>query len=138
MNRLLLLEDDESLIDGLVYALEKQGFFLSVARSLLEGKRKLKGEKAFDLLLFDVTLPDGSAFELCETLRREENFTPIIFLTASDEETSIIRGLDCGGDDYIQNLLNWENCVHASGHFCAEHPVWRKSKGRFRFFLPGL
>ena len=58
MNRLLLLEDDESLIDGLVYALEKQGFFLSVARSLLEGKRKLKGEKAFDLLLFDVTLPD--------------------------------------------------------------------------------
>ena len=44
MNRLLLLEDDESLIDGLVYALEKQGFFLSVARSLLEGKRKLKGE----------------------------------------------------------------------------------------------
>ena len=101
MNRLLLLEDDESLIDGLVYALEKQGFFLSVARSLLEGKRKLKGEKAFDLLLFDVTLPDGSAFELCETLRREENFTPIIFLTASDEETSIIRGLDCGGDDYI-------------------------------------
>ena len=72
MNRLLLLEDDESRIDGLVYALEKQGFFLSVARSLLEGKRKLKGEKAFDLLLFDVTLPDGSAFELCETLRREK------------------------------------------------------------------
>ena len=48
-----------------------------------------------------MTLPDGSGFVLCEKLRKAGNRTPIIFLTASDEETSIIRGLDGGGDDYI-------------------------------------
>ncbi len=101
MYKLLLLEDDISLIDGLTYSLEKNGFDIKVARSLLEAGNLLAENTDFDLLLFDVTLPDGNGFTLCEKLRDSGNLVPIIFLTASDEETSIIRGLDCGGDDYI-------------------------------------
>lgn len=55
----------------------------------------------YDLLILDVTLPDGTGFDVCEKVRKENQQIPIIFLTASDEEVSVIRGLDSGGDDYI-------------------------------------
>ncbi|OJT89268.1 DNA-binding response regulator, partial [Clostridioides difficile] len=55
----------------------------------------------YDLLIFDVTLPDGTGFDVCEKVRKQNKQIPIIFLTASDEEVNIIRGLDCGGDDYV-------------------------------------
>ena len=101
MSRLLLLEDDVSLIDGLRYSLERNGFELEMARTVREARSCLKGGHSFDLLLLDVTLPDGTGFMICEEVRSAGDTTPIIFLTASDEETSIIRGLDSGGDDYI-------------------------------------
>lgn len=101
MHKLLLLEDDISLIDGLTYSLEKNGFDIEVAGTIKEAEKALAEHTGFDLLLFDVTLPDGNGFTLCERLWESGNQIPIIFLTASDEETSVIRGLDCGGDDYI-------------------------------------
>ena len=101
MYKLLLLEDDISLIDGLQYALKKNGFQLDVVRTLREAKALLSVPSDYDLLLLDVTLPDGTGFEICEQVRREGNPIPIIYLTAADEETSVIRGLDSGGDDYI-------------------------------------
>ena len=101
MSRLLLLEDDLSLIDALKYSLEKNGFELDVARSVTEARKYLSAGHGYDLLLLDVTLPDGTGFMICEERRALNDMTPIIFLTAADEETSIIRGLDCGGDDYI-------------------------------------
>ena len=55
----------------------------------------------YDLLLLDVTLPDGTGFEVCEQVRKIGSDVPIIFLTAADEEINVIRGLDSGGDDYI-------------------------------------
>ena len=104
-NRLLLLEDDGSLIDGLQYSLEKNGFRVEVARTVAEGRSLLFGgsreEIPYELLLLDVSLPDGTGFSLCEEVRRRGSGIPIIFLTAADEETSVIRGLDGGGDDYI-------------------------------------
>lgn len=101
MQKLLLLEDDISLIDGLIYSLKKNGFDIEVTRTIKEAEKRIAESTSFDLLLFDVTLPDGNGFTLCEKLRESGNQVPIIFLTASDEETSVIRGLDCGGDDYI-------------------------------------
>lgn len=98
--RILLLEDDKSLVDGLTYALHKQTFEVEVARTVTEALHLL-GEKQFELLLLDVTLPDGTGFEVCEKIRGQGNMVPIIFLTASDEEMYVIRGLDSGGDDYI-------------------------------------
>lgn len=101
MQKLLLLEDDISLVDGLTYSLEKNGFAVEVARTIKEAEKLLAMGGDFSLLLFDVTLPDGNGISLCEKLRAAGNRTPVIFLTASDEETNVIRGLDCGGDDYI-------------------------------------
>ncbi len=101
MQKILLLEDDISLIDGLVYSLKKNGFQIKSARTIREAEKLFEVEGDFDLLLFDVTLPDGNAFSLCAKLRETGSQVPIIFLTASDEETSVIQGLDCGGDDYV-------------------------------------
>lgn len=98
--KILLLEDDISLIDGLVYSLKRNGFLPETARTTAEAMRLL-AQREYDLLLLDVTLPDGTGFEVCEQVRGEGNDVPIIFLTASDEEVHIIRGLDSGGDDYI-------------------------------------
>lgn len=101
MSQILLLEDDISLIDGLQYSLKKNGFEMELARTVREAMAFLQEKHTYDLLLLDVTLPDGTGFEVCETIRKSGSNIPIIFLTASDEEVNIIRGLDCGGDDYI-------------------------------------
>lgn len=99
MSKLLLLEDDLSLINGLSFAFQKAGHELEVARTLQEAEN-LWQEGKYDLLVLDVSLPDGSGFEFCKQVRQTSQ-VPIIFLTASDTETSIIMGLDMGGDDYI-------------------------------------
>ena len=100
MCKILLLEDDVSLIDGLVYSLERNGFSLDVVRTVKDAENYLSKHE-YDLLLLDVTLPDGTGFEVCEQVRKIGNEVPIIFLTAADEEINVIRGLDSGGDDYI-------------------------------------
>lgn len=99
MSRILLLEDDLSLIDGLSYSLNKQGFEVEIARTVREAG-SLWSEGKYDLLILDVSLPDGSGFDVCKKVRQVSK-VPIIFLTASDEEVSMIMGLDMGGDDYI-------------------------------------
>ena len=101
MNNLFLLEDDISLIDGLQYSLNKNGFQVDVVRTVKEAKEFLAEIGKYDLLILDITLPDGTGFDICERVRKRNNMVPIIFLTASDEEVNIIRGLDCGGDDYV-------------------------------------
>lgn len=99
MNRILLLEDDLSLITGLSYALKKQEFSVDIARTLKEADEVWSDGK-YHLLILDVLLPDGSGFDFCRKVRQYSK-VPIIFLTASDEETNIMMGLDMGGDDYI-------------------------------------
>lgn len=99
MCKILLLEDDLSLIDGLSYSLKKQGFELDIARTVKEANEIWLDGK-YDLLILDLSLPDGSGFEICKKVRQISK-VPIIFLTASDEEMNIVMGLDMGGDDYI-------------------------------------
>lgn len=99
MSKILLLEDDLSLINGLKFAFKKENYDLDVARTISEAD-KLLSERKYDLLILDVSLPDGSGFEICKKVRQTSK-VPIIFLTASDEEINIIMGLDMGGDDYI-------------------------------------
>ena len=99
MNRILLLEDDLSLIRGLSFALNKQGVEIEIARTIKEAEECWRKGR-YNLLILDVSLPDGCGFDLCKMVRKESE-VPIIFLTASDEEMNIIMGLDIGGDDYI-------------------------------------
>jgi CheY-like chemotaxis protein len=99
MKHLFFVEDDLSLINGLSFALKKEGYAVDVARTKQEAEALWLKEK-FDLVILDVSLPDGSGYDLCRQIRQTST-VPIIFLTAADEETEIIMGLDLGGDDYI-------------------------------------
>lgn len=99
MKWILLVEDDLSLINGLFFAVKKQGYTLDVAHTKDEADR-LWENGAYDLVILDVSLPDGSGFDICKKIRQTSK-VPIMFLTAMDEETDIIMGLDIGGDDYI-------------------------------------
>lgn len=87
MKRLFLLEDDLSLISGLSFAVKKQGYEIDVARTTLEADR-LWADGKYDLVILDVSLPDGSGFDFCKKIRRTSK-VPIMFLTAADEETSL-------------------------------------------------
>ena len=99
MERILLLEDDKSLVTGLTLALGRAGYALDTARTLAEAGHLWQAGR-YDLLMLDVTLPDGTGFDFCREVRRTSG-VPILFLTASAEEKDIITGLDLGGDDYI-------------------------------------
>ncbi len=99
MAKILLVEDDLSLIEGMKFSLSKQGFDITVSRTIKEAKACLNQSK-YDLVLLDLMLPDGSGFDICKTIRQTSSI-PVIFLTSSDEEVNIVMGLDIGGDDYI-------------------------------------
>ena len=125
MSRLLLLEDDISLVDGLVFMLEREGYILDVTRTTAEAKKALlEPGSIYDLLILDVTLPDGTGYEVCEKVRSSGNQVPILFLTAADEEINIIRGLDGGGDDYLTKPFRM-------GELCSRiRALLRRSKGQ--------
>ena len=99
MKKILLAEDNETIIMGLKYSLEQEGFQVISAKTAKESKEKLDN-KSIDIVLLDVSLPDGNGFEICKEIK-EKNDIPVIFLTAQDEETSVVLGLDLGADDYI-------------------------------------
>ena len=99
MKRIFFVEDDLSLINGLSFAIKKQGYEIDVARTSLEAEQLWMNGK-YDLVILDVSLPDGSGYDICQKIRKVSK-VPIMFLTAADEETDIIMGLDIGGDDYI-------------------------------------
>lgn len=99
MKHIFFVEDDLSLINGLSFAIKKQGYELTIARTSVEAEQ-LWANGNYDLVILDVTLPDGSGFDLCRKIRVSSK-VPIMFLTAADEETDIIMGLDIGGDDYM-------------------------------------
>ncbi|MXP74067.1 response regulator [Lachnospiraceae bacterium WCA-9-b2] len=99
MKQILLVEDDLSLINGLSFAVKKAGYELDVAHTKSEAGEMWE-EGKYDLAVLDVSLPDGSGFDICKSIRQTSKM-PVMFLTAMDEETDIIMGLDIGGDDYI-------------------------------------
>lgn len=99
MKHILLVEDNLSLINGLSFAVKKQGYDIDIARTSCEASA-IWADGKYDLVILDVSLPDGSGFDVCKKIRQISKVL-IIFLTAADEETDIIKGLDIGGDDYI-------------------------------------
>ena len=96
---ILLVEDDLMLRGGLKELFEREGYEVTTAASVREAKERING--SIDMIVLDVTLPDGDGVSLCREWRREEMFKPILFLTAKDEEFDIVRGLDAGGNDYV-------------------------------------
>ncbi len=99
MKQIFLIEDDLSLINGLTFAIQKGGYGLTVARTSTQAELLWKDGR-FDLVILDVALPDGSGFDICKKIRAAST-VPVLFLTAADEETDIVMGLDIGADDYM-------------------------------------
>ncbi|MCE1254381.1 MAG: response regulator transcription factor [Anaerolineae bacterium] len=99
MLSVLFVEDDATIAMGVEYSLKQDGFQVSLAYRLEEARDLLK-RQPFDLVLLDLGLPDGSGYELCKEIRAAGD-TPIIMLSARDEEASIVLGLDLGADDYL-------------------------------------
>lgn len=99
MTKILLVEDDKNIIENLIRFLHSEGFSVTAAQGQTEALEKLLKEQ-FDLVLLDVSLPDGNGFTLCSEIKRA--FTlPVIFLTASGDELSTLTGFELGADDYI-------------------------------------
>lgn len=101
MTHVLLVDDDTSIVSNLRTFLNQEGFQVTSANSQKETIDLLdSGQYHFDLALLDVSLPDGSGFSLCSAIKANSDI-PVIFLTASDDEYSVVAGLDLGADDYI-------------------------------------
>ena len=102
MTHIYCIEDDSAILTALQYTLTQEGYQVQTATTVRQGQTLIE-QSAPDLVLLDVTLPDGSGYDLCRWMREDSRLKliPIIFLTACDDEVNIVMGLDLGADDYI-------------------------------------
>lgn len=96
--KLLLVEDDDTIALGLTYALSKQ-FDVKACSNVQSAFNEIRTTE-FDIAIIDISLPDGTGYDICKAIKEKWN-TGIIFLTARDDEASVVMGLDIGADDYI-------------------------------------
>lgn len=99
MAKILLVEDNNTIIMGLEFLFKEEGYKFDVAKTEKEANKYINKNK-YDIVLLDVFLPDGNGFDICKKIKKEYN-TPVIFLTAKDEEKDIVYGFDIGADDYV-------------------------------------
>jgi DNA-binding response OmpR family regulator len=97
--KILLVEDDRAIVAGLTYLFEEEGFESLVCGDYSQALEAIRTED-FDLALLDVSLPDGSGYDLCKAIKTKAEI-PVIMLTAMDSEVNVVMGLDIGADDYI-------------------------------------
>ena len=99
--KILLVEDDKVIAAGLEYSLQNDQFSTILCYNASSAKKILQEQMAqIDLCLFDLSLPDGSGYDLCRLVKAQKDI-PVIFLTAIDDEVNVVMGLDMGADDYI-------------------------------------
>lgn len=99
MKRIFLVEDDKAIAKNLILLLRSEEFTVTHAPTRSEALAALAGNK-FDLALIDISLPDGNGFTICTEIKETQDI-PVIFLTASGDESSVVTGLNMGADDYI-------------------------------------
>ncbi len=99
MKTILLVEDDKTIVMGLEYSLQQEGYGVICCYNVKDAEKAVR-EQAFDLALLDLSLPDGSGYDICRLIRSGSD-TPVVFLTARDEEVNVVMGLDMGADDYV-------------------------------------
>lgn len=99
MTKIFLVEDDTLIVENLKEFLTEEGFHVTAVSGQQEALECLR-QKSFDLVLLDISLSDGNGFAVCSYLKQNTD-TPVIFLTASGDEYSVVSGLDMGADDYI-------------------------------------
>ena len=97
--QIFVLEDDAAIAMGLTYALQQEGYGTTHCKTVKEALKTIEQE-SFSLYILDLTLPDGSGYDVCKAIK-EKGDLPVIFLTAYDEEVNVIMGFEMGADDYI-------------------------------------
>lgn len=97
--KLFVLEDDAAIGMGLSYSLKNEGYDVTVAKNV-KSAYEILNKETFSLYILDLTLPDGSGYDVCREIKKSGDF-PVIFLTAYDDEVNVVMGLELGGDDYI-------------------------------------
>ena len=97
--KVFLLEDDDAISMGMKYSLEKEGYEVTHAESVMQTRKLWKGD-CYDVCILDINLPDGNGYDVCKFIKEKED-VPVIFLTASDAEVNVVMGLEMGADDYI-------------------------------------
>ncbi len=99
--KILLVEDDKTIASGLEYSLQQDDFSTILCYDASSAKKILSEQlEQISLCLFDLSLPDGSGYDLCKMVK-EKSDIPVIFLTAVDDEVNVVMGLDMGADDYV-------------------------------------
>ncbi|MHB9923164.1 response regulator transcription factor [Clostridium botulinum] len=121
MKRIFLVEDDKAITKNLILLLRWEGFTVTHAPTRSEALAALVGNK-FDLALIDISLPDGNGFTVCTEIKETQDI-PVIFLTASGDEASVVTGLNIGADDYITKpfrprelIARIRSALRKSGH----------------------
>ncbi len=97
--RIFVLEDDAAIAMGLTYALQQEGYETTHCKTVQEALKTIEQE-IFSLYILDLTLPDGSGYDVCKAIKAKGDL-PVIFLTAYDEEVNVVMGFEMGADDYI-------------------------------------
>lgn len=97
--KLFILEDDAAIAMGLSYSLKNEGYDVTVAKSV-KSAYEILNKETFSLYILDLTLPDGSGYDVCREIKKRGDL-PVIFLTAYDDEVNVVMGLELGADDYI-------------------------------------
>lgn len=99
MKKIMIVEDDKSIVLGLEYFLKQEGYDIIICYDVKAALKAIETEK-YDLALIDISLPDGNGYDICSAIRQKGDI-PVIFLTACDEEVNIVMGFDIGADDYV-------------------------------------
>lgn len=97
--KLFVLEDDAAIGMGLSYSLKNEGYDVTVAKNV-KSAYEILNKETFSLYILDLTLPDGSGYDVCREIKKSGDF-PVIFLTAYDDEVNVVMCLELGADDYI-------------------------------------
>ncbi|NCU17647.1 response regulator transcription factor [Pallidibacillus pasinlerensis] len=99
--KILVVEDDQTIALGLEYSLQQENFIVEICHDKSSAQQVIDNRlNEFDLFIFDLSLPDGSGYELCKLVKSKQDI-PVIFLTVMDDEINVVMGLDMGADDYI-------------------------------------
>ena len=135
--RILVVEDEEALAEGLRLNLERKGHEVAVAGDGKSALDRLGGQR-FDLVILDVRLPELDGFEVCQRMRQENDFTPVLMLTARSQPDDVIYGLKLGADDYVVKPFDLAELL-ARVEGLLRRQIWLReeksesAEGRFEF-----
>ncbi len=132
MNRILIVEDEAHLAQGLRFNLEAEGYSVAVTESGEEALRLLESGESFDALVLDIMLPDKDGFTVARELRQAQNFIPLLMLTARGRPEDVLKGFECGADDYLPKPFNLDILIARLGSLLRRKTWLRAGDGAGR------